>query len=91
MLLRNDRLRCWTREAVENRPAAWLHRFEPIPDNQIGDIDGDVWNVLDRYDHRTKLMHLTSGGPWFKGCEGHPCSDIWLRHKAEMEAARAAR
>lgn len=87
MLLDCAKLRCWTKEAVEREPAAWLHRFTPIPDELIGEIDGNVWNVLDRYDERTKLIHYTSGGPWLRGCEDQPFGHVWFKYKAEMEAS----
>ena len=47
MLMNCARLGAWTKEAVETQSGAWLHRFEAIPDEQIGDIS-EEWNVLDR-------------------------------------------
>lgn len=87
MLLNCPRLRVWTKENVETRSGAWLHRFEPIPDELVGEIDGRYWNVLDRWDEKTKLVHLTSGGPWLPGCENHPYGEIWKAYRSEMEAA----
>jgi len=80
MLMDCAKLRCWTKEAAETQSGAWLHRFEPVPDAQIGDIDGRAWNVLDRYDENTKLIHYTSGGPWTS------FGDVWFDYKADMEA-----
>ena len=60
------------------QPARWLHRFEPIADDQIGDIP-EGWNVLDRYDANTKLIHYTEGGPWFDRYKDHPYGDVWLQ------------
>src|SRR5207248_1848606 len=68
MLMNNALLRAWTKEAVETQTGAWLHRFEPIPDEQIGDISTE-WYVLDHMTGPTKLLHDTSGGPWLPGCE----------------------
>lgn len=87
MLMDCSTLTCWTREAVEHMPAAWLHRFEPIPDPLIGDI-GPEWNVLDHPKEGTKLLHLTSGGPWFKDCQDCPGSAIWRRAYDEMAVDR---
>ena len=81
MLLNCGRLLAWSKENVETRSGAWLHRFEPIPDKEIGEIDGKAWNVLDRYDDKTKLLHLTSGGPWLKGCEDHPYGAVWFDYR----------
>lgn len=83
MLMDCSRLTCWTREAVERMPAAWLHRFEPIPDSLIGEIDL-TWNVLDHPKAGTKLLHLTSGGPWLKGYENCPGSAVWRNACQEM-------
>jgi len=85
MLMNCARLGAWTREAVLTRPARWLHRFEPIPDEQIGDIPPG-WNVLDRYDEHTRLIHYTEGGPWFENYRDHPYGDVWLRAHAEYRA-----
>lgn len=85
MLMDCAKLRCWTKEAVETQSGAWLHRFESIPDAEIGEIDGTVWNVLDRH---TKLVHYTAGGPWIPGCENHLYGDLWKLYLAEMERDR---
>lgn len=77
MLMNCAELRCWTKTAVETMSGAWLHRFEPIPDWKIGDIDGKEWNVLDYYNDDTKLIHYTAGGPWLADCKNHPYGDIW--------------
>jgi lipopolysaccharide biosynthesis glycosyltransferase len=67
MLMDCSKLRCWTREAVETMPAAWLRRFEPIPDAMIGALPWE-WNALDTRLPGTNLLHYTSGGPWFQNC-----------------------
>ncbi len=78
MLMNCGRLTAWSKEAVLTQPARWLHRFEPIPDEQIGDIPKG-WNVLDHYDAGTKLIHYTEGGPWFDRYKAHPYGDVWMR------------
>lgn len=78
MLMNCARLTAWTQTAVLTRPARWLHRFEPIPDEQIAEVPAG-WNVLDRYDAQTKLIHYTDGGPWFDNYRDHPYGDVWLR------------
>lgn len=87
MLMDCSKLTCWTREAVERMPAAWLHRFEPISDPLIGEI-GREWNVLDHPKAGTKLLHLTSGGPWFKDCQDCPGGAVWYRAYIEMVISR---
>jgi lipopolysaccharide biosynthesis glycosyltransferase len=88
MLMNNAELKIWTKEAVETQSGAWLHRFEEIPDEKIGDIS-EEWNVLDHMTGPTKLLHYTSGGPWLPGCEDADHADLWHRYREEYESARA--
>ena len=88
MLMNCPELHAWSKEAVETQTGAWLHRFEPIPDEKIGDLSQE-WNVLDRMTGPTKLLHYTSGGPWLAGCEDAPHADLWHRYRKEYEAAHA--
>ena len=81
MLLDCAKLQLWTKQAAETWPGAWLHRFGGIPDEQVGSINREEWNVLDKYDHKTKLIHFTEGGPWLEGCEDHPYGDAAV-HRA---------
>ena len=83
MLLNCAELTVWTKEAVETQPARWLHRFEPVPDERIGDIPKTL-NVLDRYDASTQLIHYTEGGPWFENYKNHPYGDVWLKYRDEF-------
>lgn len=84
MLMDCSKLTEWTKENVETRSGAWLHRFEPVSDREIGEIDGVLWNTLDYYDETTKLIHYTEGGPWLPGCEDHTYGDIWKEYKMNM-------
>lgn len=86
MVLNCEKLRCWTKEAVETKGGKWLHRFEPIPDEFIGEIP-NTWNVLERYDETTKLIHYTEGGPWYDNHKDHPYGDIWFRYRNEYLAS----
>jgi hypothetical protein len=66
-----------------------LHRFQDIPDDQIGDLP-KTWNTLDTMDANTKLIHWTSGGPWFEQTRNCPYADVWLKARDEMRAANRA-
>jgi hypothetical protein len=90
MLMNNPLLHAWTMEAVSTQSGAWLHRFEPIPDEQVGDLS-EEWNVLDHMTGPTKLLHYTSGGPWLPGCEDADHADLWHSYREEHEAAAVAR
>ena len=87
MLMNCSRLGAWSKEAVETQSGAWLHRFEPIPDDQIGDL-GTEWNVLDHISGECKLLHYTSGGPWLPGCEDADHADLWHSYREEYEASK---
>lgn len=89
MLMNCAELTAWSKEAVETQTGAWLHRFEAIPDEKIGDIS-EEWNVLDHMSGPTKLLHYTSGGAWLPGCEGAAHADLWHRYRAEYEQARVS-
>jgi len=89
MLMNCSELEVWSKEAVENESGAWLHRFEPIPDEKVGDIS-EEWNVLDHMTGPTKLLHYTSGGPWLPGCEDADHADLWHEYRERYEASNAA-
>ena len=77
MLMNCAELTLWSREAVDTKSGAYLHRFQDIPDAKIGEIP-KTWNTLDWMDEHTKLIHYTSGGPWFEQCKDHPYGAAWL-------------
>ena len=83
MLMDCSKLRVWTKESVSHESGAWLHRFEPIPSEQIGDIDPN-WNELDTYGPGTKVIHYTEGGPWLPNYNDHRFGDIWVQYAKEM-------
>lgn len=82
MLMDCSKLKDWSKEAVETKPGSWLHRFEPIPDELIGDIPTE-WNSLDVMDEKTKMIHYTEGGPWLPNYKNHPYADIWVKYAKE--------
>jgi lipopolysaccharide biosynthesis glycosyltransferase len=86
MFLNCEKLTKWNKENVQTKSGAWLHRFEPIPDDCIGEIPKE-WNVLERYDTDTKLIHYTEGGPWYENHKDHPFGDIWFQYHKEYLAS----
>lgn len=82
MMMDCAKLKSWTKEAVETASGAWLHRFESIPDAEIGEIPGASWNVLD---DGIKLLHYTAGGPWLPGYKDHPYGSVWFSHLNHMK------
>jgi Glycosyl transferase family 8 len=77
MLMNCSKLRLWTKEVVETQSGAYLHRFQDIADDEIGEIP-NTWNVLDQMCETTQLIHYTSGGPWFEQHRDHPYGKVWL-------------
>jgi hypothetical protein len=82
------KLRLWTKEVVETQSGAYLHRFQDIPDDMIGSIP-KTWNTLDWMDDSTKLIHYTSGGPWFEQCRDHAFGDVWFHYRDACRRERA--
>jgi hypothetical protein len=90
MLMNCARLQLWTKQVVETQSGAYLHRFQDIDDDLIGEIP-DTWNTLDWMDERTKLIHYTSGGPWFEECKDHPFAEVWLDWRDRYRAAHGSK
>jgi hypothetical protein len=82
MLMDCEKLTAWSFENVLGKSGAWLHRFEPIPDERLGELPPE-WNVLDRYDDHTKMIHYTVGGPWLPNYRNHPYGGIWFQYRGE--------
>ena len=83
MVMNCELLSLWTKQVVESQTGAYLHRFEDLPDEQIGEVP-NTWNVLDSMDATTKLIHYTNGGPWFDEYQDHPHADVWYTARNEM-------
>lgn len=84
MLMDCARLTCWTKDVVETAEPARLHRFQDVPDAQLGRLD-PAWNVLDHMQpgRPVKLLHLTSGGPWSDPAKEWPHQDLWFAARRE--------
>ena len=82
MLMNCAELTLWTQAVVDTKSGKYLHRFEDIADDKIGEIP-KTWNTLDWMDDQTKLIHYTSGGPWFEQCKDHPFGAAWLQARDE--------
>jgi hypothetical protein len=86
MLMDCSRLRLWTKAVVETASGAYLHRFQDIPDAAIGALPAE-WNHLDRRDATTKLIHWTSGGPWFEQYRDCAHADLWRDARDRLQAS----
>jgi lipopolysaccharide biosynthesis glycosyltransferase len=90
MLMDCGKLRIWTKDIVETQTGAYLHRFQDVPDDRIGELP-KAWNTLDWMDDNTKLIHYTNGGPWFEEYLNHPHAAIWFKYRDESRQPKAAR
>jgi hypothetical protein len=89
MLMDCAKLTLWSKDVVEQASGAYLHRFQDIPDELIGVVPPE-WNHLDRMDATTKLVHWTSGGPWFDETRDCPHAEVWLRARDRWASVRHA-
>lgn len=87
MLMDCSRLTLWTRDVVATATGAYLHRFQDIPDALIGTVPPE-WNHLDRRDPSTRLIHWTSGGPWFEEHRQCPHAELWLQARERLRDLR---
>jgi hypothetical protein len=87
MLMDCSRLTLWTKAVVERASGAYLHRFQDLPDALIGTVPPE-WNDLDRRDDATKLIHWTSGGPWFEEYRNCPHAELWLEARDRLREKR---
>jgi hypothetical protein len=84
--------RVLTPELVSRETGAFLHRFQWVPDDQIGALP-ETWNWLEGWsrppdDGRPpKVVHYTRGGPWFEQWQDVAYGDLWLAERDAMLAA----
>ena len=75
-----------TVDDVNTKDGNWLHRFQWLKDEEIGDLP-EEWNWLDGHSPESldaKNVHFTTGGPWFstwvpKRPQDKVYSDEWLQ------------
>ncbi|KAK6153679.1 hypothetical protein DH2020_013318 [Rehmannia glutinosa] len=81
-----------TPEVVNKESGAFLHRFQWLEDNEIGEIPF-VWNFLVGHnkvvegDKSTfpKSIHYTLGGPWFEQWKDCEFGDLWVKELEEYK------
>ena len=63
---------------VNTRPGSWLHQFQWLEDELIGEIPAE-WNHLVGHSvcENPKAVHFTSGGPWMAGYYHVEFADEW--------------
>lgn len=73
---------------VNQRPGSYLHRFQWLTDDLIGDLPPQ-WNFIEGVTPSApKAVHFTAGGPWMKGHEAVRFAGEWVWHRDNMQRAR---
>ena len=82
-----------TPSIVNTETGAFLHRFQWLPDNLIGELPLE-WNWLEgeyeKPDEIPAVIHYTNGGAWFKECQDVDYAQEWvdaLQEASECELA----
>jgi len=73
--------RILTNEKVANSSGKFLHRFEWLEDNEIGELPIE-WNwLVDEFGENTNanLIHWTLGTPCFKDYKNAPMNNEWFK------------
>lgn len=73
--------RILTPEVVNRETGAFLHRFQWLSSDQIGDVPVE-WNWLEGWYSQPekgtpKGIHFTRGGPWFENWQHVAYADLW--------------
>jgi hypothetical protein len=70
-----------TPELVNRETGAFLHRMQWAADDEIGALPTE-YNWLEGWNEKPehglpKVVHYTSGGPWFKDWQNVDYADLW--------------
>jgi lipopolysaccharide biosynthesis glycosyltransferase len=86
MILWNCSKNIITPEIVNSASGQYLHRFQWLLDNEIGDINKE-WNwLVGWYKNGTpRAIHYTEGGPWLRDYEECEYNEIWKKYLIEMK------
>ena len=75
-------------KSVNKESGSYLHRFNWLDNNEIGEIDLR-WNWLVNWhteskDGIPKAIHYTEGGPWLENYKNCEYADLWTSEKNRM-------
>lgn len=79
--LHHPSVKALTPQVVNSATPAYLHRFEWVDDQDIGELD-KTWNFLvGEYEPEgtPKAIHYTLGGPWFEHTKNCDYADLWIQ------------
>lgn len=86
VVFNNARCTALSLSYVNCAPAADLHRFAWLRDEEIGGFSLE-WNwLVGEYPKNpdAKILHFTNGGPWFRGYEACDHAEDWYRERERM-------
>lgn len=77
-----------TPDVVNTQTGQYLHRFQWLKDEEIGNLKPE-WNWLvgwynEPADGHPKALHYTEGGPWFKDYRRCDYHKVWKKYLKEM-------
>jgi lipopolysaccharide biosynthesis glycosyltransferase len=78
--------RVLTPELINSVAPLYLHRFQWLKDEEIGEIPHE-WNwLVGVYNdhHKAKMVHFTDGGPYFKNYQDAPLAHWWTEEYHRM-------
>ena len=69
-----------TKDIVSEEAGAFLHRFQFLKDEEIGELPLE-WNWLegeyDKPETPPAVIHFTNGGPWFENWQDVDYAELW--------------
>jgi lipopolysaccharide biosynthesis glycosyltransferase len=79
-----------TTDIANKETGAFLHRFQWLTDDLIGEIP-ESWNWLEGWSDKPSsghpnAIHYTRGGPWFDEWQTVDYADLWNQERAAYEA-----
>ncbi len=85
-----EQCKALTFDYVSTATGAQLHRFEWLKDEQIGELP-ECWQwIPDHSPGEPKIIHWTTGGPWFREYADEAYSGTWKAELAEMTQHESA-
>jgi hypothetical protein len=86
MLFNNahPKVKALTPQVVNRQKPSFLHRFEWLPDELIGELPL-TWNFLEgeypKPAYTPNAIHYTNGGPWFPNKQDVDYADLWCAER----------
>ena len=74
-------------ENINTKTPKWLHRFEWVNDDLIGEIPKDYNYLVGYYNNlkSPKAIHYTDGGPWHYQTKNCEFNELWLNYLTSDE------